>query len=72
MSSYIFREIFIDECYDEALQSITTDFPYILEIGGNTGLFALRSKTLYPKAHIHSFEPEAQNYSAFKSLIKGE
>ena len=70
MSSYIFREIFIDECYDEALQSITTDFPYILEIGGNTGLFALRAKTLYPKARIHSFEPEAQNYSAFKSLIQ--
>lgn len=69
MSGYIFREIFIDQCYDEALGLITVDTPRILEIGGNTGLFALRAKELFPQSYIKSYEPEGKNFLAFINLV---
>lgn len=69
MSSYIFREIFIDKCYDEALEALSIGAPRILEIGGNTGFFTLRAKALIPNARITSYEPEPSNYMAFLDLI---
>lgn len=69
MSTYIFTELFVDKCYDEAIIAFQSDRPKILEVGGNTGMFTLRTKQLYPGAEIISFEPEPSNYAKFKSLI---
>lgn len=54
MSFYIYSEIFIDKCYDIKLNS---EKPIIVDVGANTGYFALRMKQLYPEAIIICFEP---------------
>ena len=54
MSFYIYSEIFLDLCYDVELNSKK---PVIIDVGANTGYFALRMKQLYPAAKIICFEP---------------
>ena len=54
MSFYIYAEIFIDKCYDVQLAK---EDPLIIDVGANTGFFALRMKQLYPKSKILCFEP---------------
>jgi FkbM family methyltransferase len=70
MSTYIFTELFIHKCYDEALESLSSSSPRLLEVGGNTGMFSLRTKLLFPDARIISYEPEPANYRVFNDLIQ--
>lgn len=65
MSFYIFNEIFVDGCYDvvEGMR----ERPTIMEVGGNTGYFAMRMKQLFPDATIYSFEPFTP---VFKEMLK--
>ena len=49
MTLYIYKEIFVDRCYDLTLDR---SFPVIIDIGANSGLFALRIRQLYPSAQI--------------------
>jgi len=70
MSTYIFTELFIHKCYDEALESLSSSRPRLLEVGGNTGMFSLRTKLLFPNARILSYEPEPTNYRVFNDLIR--
>ncbi len=70
MSTYIFTELFIHKCYDEALESLSSSSPRLLEVGGNTGMFSLRTKLLFPNARILSYEPEPANYRVFNDLIQ--
>lgn len=63
MTLYIYKEIFIDGCYDEP--KLPSAAPCIIDIGANTGLFAIRMKQLYPNATLHCYEPMPAN---FKSL----
>lgn len=65
MSLYIFREIFVDGCYD--LPRLRGEQPIIVDIGANTGLFAIRMKQLYPAASIWCYEPLPEN---FRSLTR--
>src|SRR5262249_14473144 len=45
--------------------------PSILDVGANTGLFALRMKQLYPDARIACFdEPEENNFTQLERLIR--
>jgi hypothetical protein len=53
MTLYIYKEIFVDRCYDLALDQPA---PVIVDIGANSGLFALRLKQLYPSAKISCYE----------------
>ncbi|WP_411275608.1 FkbM family methyltransferase [Daejeonella sp.] len=68
MSLYIYKEIFVDKCYDYPV--LTVEEPAIMDIGGNTGLFTLRMKQLYPDATIYSFEPFASNYQQLSKTIE--
>ena len=43
MTLYIYKEIFIDRCYD---LNFDLAAPVILDVGANSGLFALRFKQL--------------------------
>jgi hypothetical protein len=47
MTLYIYKEIFVDRCYDLTFDQSA---PVIIDIGANSGLFALRIKQLYPSA----------------------
>lgn len=59
MTLYIYKEVFADRCYDLDLGS---SVPTIIDVGANTGLFAIRMKQLYPKARILCFEPYPPNF----------
>lgn len=65
MTAYIYQEIFVNGCYDIQLPSK----PHILDVGANTGLFALRMKQQYPNASIQCFEPEPSNFQQLEALI---
>lgn len=66
MSLYIFKEIFVEKCYDVLLDAPS---PVILDIGANTGLFALRMKQLFPSSRITCYEPYPPNFRRLQDLI---
>lgn len=66
MTLYIYKEIFADGCYDF---SDLDENPAIIDVGANTGLFALRMKQLYPKSKIYCFEPFAPNNKQLRDNI---
>ena len=68
MTLYIYKEIFVDGCYD--LPIATGPDPLIIDVGANTGLFILRMKQLYPKCRIAGYEPLPSNYSQLKKSIE--
>lgn len=67
MTLYIYKEVFVDKCYDYPV--LTVKDPVIMDIGGNTGLFSLRMKQLYPDAIVYSFEPFAPNFKQLSVTI---
>lgn len=68
MSLFIYKEIFIDGCYD--ILDASSAAPFVIDIGANTGLFALRLKTTHPSARILSFEPYPPNHRALVETIQ--
>ena len=68
MSLYIYKEIFVDRCYDVAdLDGIPA--PVVLDVGANIGFFALRMQSRYPAARILCFEPFPANFDALEETI---
>jgi FkbM family methyltransferase len=68
MTLYIYKEIFIDGCYDRVE---LPKRPTILDVGANTGLFSIRMKQLYPEATIYCFEPLPSNVEELNRNITG-
>ena len=66
MTLYIYKEIFVDRCYDLTLDR---SVPVIIDIGANSGLFALRIKQLYPSAQISCYEPFPSNFEQLQNTI---
>lgn len=66
MTLYIYKEIFVDRCYDLTLDQPA---PVIIDIGANSGLFALRLKQLYPSAKILCYEPFPSNFAQLQNTI---
>ncbi len=53
-----FVEIILDDCYKlKSWQKQLKPDAKILDIGGNVGLFSLAARHAFPKAKIHSYEP---------------
>ena len=67
MTLFIYREIFVDGCYDVPLK-VTGDL-LIVDVGANTGLFIIRMKQLYPRSHIVAYEPMPSNYRQLKENL---
>ena len=67
MSLYIYKEVFVDKCYDYPRLSVKD--PVILDVGANTGFFAIRMKQLYPSAKIYCFEPFPSNFKQLSTNI---
>ncbi len=60
---FIHKEIFIDKCYDVA------PFPedgFMVDAGGNIGMFTLYMKKKYPASTIVAFEPAPATFSTFQ------
>jgi len=68
MTLYIYNEIFAEKVYDVDLGNINT--PFIIDIGANTGLFALYAKTVWPGATIQCFEPYPPNFAQLATNIQ--
>ncbi len=68
MTLYIYKEIFVDKCYD--FPPVEHPNPVIFDVGANTGLFAIRMKQLYPDAQLYCFEPNATNFYQLATNIK--
>ncbi len=66
---YIFLEIFVLRTY--ALETLTPP-NRIIDIGANIGMFSLRCRQLFPKAHIRSFEPVASNFIRLQENLAGK
>lgn len=60
---FIHKEIFVDKCYDVA------SFPedaFMVDAGGNIGMFTLYMKKKYPSSSILAFEPAPLTFSTFQ------
>jgi FkbM family methyltransferase len=66
MTLYIYKEIFVDHCYD---LTFDRSAPVVVDIGANSGLFALRLKQLYPSAKITCYEPFPPNFAQLQHTI---
>jgi FkbM family methyltransferase len=66
MTLYIYKEIFVDRCYD---LTFPQSAPVVVDIGANSGLFALRIKQLYPSARISCYEPFPPNFEQLRNTI---
>ncbi|KAJ3497865.1 hypothetical protein NLG97_g1564 [Lecanicillium saksenae] len=60
---FIHKEIFIDKCYDVAP---FPDNSFMIDAGGNIGMFALYMKKKYPLSTILAFEPVPATFSTFQ------
>ncbi|KAM3458168.1 hypothetical protein MY5147_005940 [Beauveria neobassiana] len=60
---FIHKEIFIDKCYDVAP---FPDDSFIVDAGGNIGMFTLYMKRKYPQSTILAFEPAPATFSTFQ------
>src|SRR3954447_14975956 len=67
MSLYIFAEIFIDRVYDHEWESPPRT---AIDIGANTGMFALRAKQLWPGCALVCYEPESGNFKELQYTIR--
>lgn len=67
MTLYIYKEIFIDGCYDAP--SLPGQSPVIIDVGANTGLFAIRMKQLYPSANVFCYEPMPGNFKQLQDNL---
>lgn len=61
-AEFIYKEIFLDHCYDVISEPPAT--PFIIDAGANIGLFSLYMKHKYPSARILAFEPAPACYDA--------
>lgn len=66
-TQFIHKEIFQDKCYDVA------PFPedaFMIDAGGNIGMFSLYMKKKYPSATILAFEPAPTTFNTFKKNME--
>lgn len=67
MSLYMFREIFIDGCYDI---DMPVDAPVIIDVGANIGMFTLRAKQRWPGAQVYCYEPSPSNFAQLEHHVQ--
>lgn len=60
---FIYKEIFEDKCYDVA--GMPED-AFMIDAGGNIGMFSLYMKKKYPLSTIMAFEPAPDTFNIFK------
>jgi FkbM family methyltransferase len=64
---HTYRELFCKEIYQFQSDS---DTPIVLDCGSNIGLSVLYFKTIYPKAKVWAFEPDAANFELLTKNIQ--
>lgn len=67
--NYELISIFYEDCY--GLRTLPDGIETIVDVGGNIGLFSLASRSFFPKATIHTYEPNSEVQSFLTSHLKG-
>ena len=62
---FMHDEIFNEGCYDVELPAR----PFVIDVGGNIGMFAIYLKGKYPDAEIVSFEPMPESAALFRQNV---
>ena len=65
---YMYKEIFIDKCYDIDIN----DNMVIFDVGANIGLFTNYINSLNKNVKVYSFEPVVETFNKLKLNSKGE
>jgi FkbM family methyltransferase len=55
---HIFIEVLLDDCY--GTQDLHEPVETVLDIGANVGLFSVAARMAFPRATIHSYEPNSR------------
>lgn len=63
---YLYREVFVDTCYNFKCD---TPEPVILDCGSNIGMAMLFFKTIYPGAQITCFEPDPATFDVLSKNV---
>jgi FkbM family methyltransferase len=63
---FIYEEIFRDGCYDGIS---LPENSFVIDVGGNIGMFALFVKLRYPDARILAFEPAPESADVFRQNV---
>lgn len=66
-AEFIYKEIFIDKCYDVA------NFPddaFMVDAGANIGMFSLYMKKKFPSSTILAFEPAPNTFNTLKRNLE--
>jgi len=66
----VVAEIFVNHDYKLADKVIASAQNAILDVGAHFGAFAVYCRALNPKVPIYCFEPEKENFKAFKNTAK--
>lgn len=64
---HVFREsIIVDDCYG-IRKHAGADITHVLDIGGNMGMFSILCRCLFPKADIHTVEPNPPTFGRLEA-----
>ncbi|KAF6835223.1 amino acid adenylation domain-containing protein [Colletotrichum plurivorum] len=66
-AQFIYKEIFVDRCYDGPKLSET---PFVIDAGANVGMFSIYIKQKYPAAKILAFEPAPDTFDVMRQNLK--
>ena len=66
---FLFDEIFMQHCYEAPEIIKHGPFKTVIDIGANIGVFTMRSKQLWPDAHIVAIEPHPDNYRCLQEHV---
>lgn len=66
-ASFIYKEIFEDNCYN--IHSLPAA-PFIVDAGANIGLFSIYMKQKYPASKILAFEPAPETFDILSRNLK--
>jgi FkbM family methyltransferase len=66
---FILNEIYLDRVYDVPGADLGRCHS-ILDVGANTGIFALYVASVAPKASVYCFEPEPKNFEMLEHNLK--
>ncbi|KAF6844458.1 amino acid adenylation domain-containing protein [Colletotrichum musicola] len=66
-AQFIYKEIFVDRCYDGPKLSET---PFVIDAGANVGMFSIYIKQKYPAAKILAFEPAPETFNVMRQNLK--
>jgi FkbM family methyltransferase len=69
--TWVFREVFLEGLYDDALALIAASpSPKIVDLGAHVGMFSVRAAANHPRARIVAVEPDRLNLRVLREMLE--